>query len=803
MLRIKFLAMCVVSVLLSTASFGEKLMIAEKTKTRYAIVLADNAILPEKTAAGELAHYLKKVTGAEFAVMNEAQGGANEKRIYIGPTKYAQKHGVDCKKLGPEKWIVKTVGDNLILAGGRPRGTIYAVYHFLEDVIGVHWWSPWAESVPSKPDLSIGSLNEQGEPALVYRDLNTVGGYMGKNGSSFAPRNRINRELVNNVHIPFKYGGENDFGPPNMNHTECKYFIPLKKTASEHPDWFAMKNGKRRVYPSTPLSSFSKNQMCLSNQEMRKEFLRRLKGYIRKTRKLPVPPMLFDVSLNDTREICQCPACKKLVKKYGGFNSGLLLDFVNYMADGIKDDYPDVMIRTLAYNSTEHAPKRIVPRPNVIITLCDTKSTYTKPVPHDEYLAERLAEWLKISKKVFIWDYHSNFRDYALPMPFESTFQEDLKFFKNRNVIGYMSEYHSPIYEDLRDLRLWLLAKLMENPYRDQDKLIQTFTSGFYGPAAVYIRQYITTLGKAARAHPSYIYVQGKTEGCKYLTPSFILKVQAIFDRAEEDVKNSEILLRRVRHARLAVDKAALAIFPKIAASWKASGKKPEDLPLDKNKISARLKDTIETQYKLRFNFNLMDKLWQKKAVDKKAQMLRKIDQYLKRGPVSIKPPAKFAALSKDDYSAFGADVFGYYTGAALKDDKQTQSGIAAWKKFDKVAFARLKGNALGWSVLTHGRPAVHSKAAMKFLKFAEISGPGYHWYKLGTYTISEGDYLWIYGSNLAVDLEAVRDPLNPSGKYDIWACVKFEGPAFKTSGKAKENAVSVEWIAAVKENKI
>ena len=50
-----------------------------------------------------------------------------------------KQNGIDCEKLGEEEWVIRTVGDDLILTGGRPRGTMYAVYEFLEDYVGCHW----------------------------------------------------------------------------------------------------------------------------------------------------------------------------------------------------------------------------------------------------------------------------------------------------------------------------------------------------------------------------------------------------------------------------------------------------------------------------------------------------------------------------------------------------------------------------------------------------------------------------------------------------------------------------------------
>ena len=53
---------------------------------------------------------------------------------------------------------MRSEGRDLILAGGRDRGTVYAVYSFLEDVVGCRWWTESASFIPRMPDLSIPAL---------------------------------------------------------------------------------------------------------------------------------------------------------------------------------------------------------------------------------------------------------------------------------------------------------------------------------------------------------------------------------------------------------------------------------------------------------------------------------------------------------------------------------------------------------------------------------------------------------------------------------------------------------------------
>ncbi|MBU0607402.1 MAG: hypothetical protein KKI08_05920, partial [Armatimonadetes bacterium] len=125
--------------LVAAGSDAAELRLSEGGRTTYAIIAGANPIPAEQTAARELAEYLEKVTGAEFRTVEETAAEKPVRAIYLGWTAFAAGEGIDCAKLGAEEWVIKTFGDSLVIAGGRPRGTLYGVYDFLENEAGVRW----------------------------------------------------------------------------------------------------------------------------------------------------------------------------------------------------------------------------------------------------------------------------------------------------------------------------------------------------------------------------------------------------------------------------------------------------------------------------------------------------------------------------------------------------------------------------------------------------------------------------------------------------------------------------------------
>ncbi|MGB9603937.1 MAG: alpha-glucuronidase family glycosyl hydrolase, partial [Limisphaerales bacterium] len=104
------------------------IFLSKNGKPQYEIINDLQSSPPEKWAARELARVLSKIVGAEFQILQTAN--ANSKKVIIvGRGSLAKKYfpEIDFDALGSEEVIIKTSGDRLLISGGRPRGTIYAV----------------------------------------------------------------------------------------------------------------------------------------------------------------------------------------------------------------------------------------------------------------------------------------------------------------------------------------------------------------------------------------------------------------------------------------------------------------------------------------------------------------------------------------------------------------------------------------------------------------------------------------------------------------------------------------------------
>ena len=426
-------------------------------KPQMTIVLAKDAIPSERTAAEELAGYLGKITGGTFAVVEES-AAVSGPCLYVGPTAFARKQALDPSAWGPERWALRSVGADLVLVGGRPRGTLYAVYHFLEDELGVRWWNTLEENVPQQPTLQVSALDRQGEPKFRYRDIYLLYAF---DGGRFGVRNRLNGQGFGAHDVAL--GGGVYYGPPNGVHTFYIY-IPPADYFEKHPEWFSLIDGKRTAEQA---------QLCLTNPDLRAAVMEKLRGYIEQSRAEAqqagrAAPLDFDISQNDWGGMCQCEACQAIAKREGS-ESGPLIDFLNHVADAVRDKYPEVRINTLAYQMTEDPPKTLRPRDNVLPRLCDTNANLLRPITHadNQKFAERLATWGQVAKQLRIWDYAVTYTPHpGLPLPTVHTYAPDYRYFAEHNVEGVFTEHEHAILADLRDLKIWMMIKLLEDPYR-------------------------------------------------------------------------------------------------------------------------------------------------------------------------------------------------------------------------------------------------------------------------------------------------------------------------------------------------
>jgi hypothetical protein len=268
---------------------------------------------------------------------------------------------------------------------------------------------------------------------------------------------------------------------------------------------------------------------------------------------------IWSVSQNDNYYNCQCALCSKIDEDEGS-PAGSLLSFVNKIAR----EFPDKIISTLAYQYTRKPPKTIRPEKNVNIMLCSIEAERNKSLAEDtsgDSFINDLAEWSQLTNNIIVWDYVVQFTNLISPFPNFHVLQPNIQSFHKYSV-PMIFEQGAGKREgtELNELRTYLIAKLLWNPYLNIDSLMNDFLQGYYGKAGKYIREYIDLMTDELIESNAQLLIYGNpvTSIKDYLKPGLIKKYNYIFDNAEQSVVNNSDYLERVKTARLPLKYAML-----------------------------------------------------------------------------------------------------------------------------------------------------------------------------------------------------------------------------------------------------
>jgi hypothetical protein len=172
--------------ILASSVSASAMRLVKDGRPQTAIVIPDNPVPVVAYAARELQYHIEEATGARLPIVkeNEKPGGC-QGYIYLGSCRAAAKAAIDTAKMAAAGFVIKTVGGDLFLAGSDSSGTVgshsectrhgtlWAVYEFLEQQMGVRWVWPGklGEVIPKGKDLQVAALDQAGQPRFLQTEL--------------------------------------------------------------------------------------------------------------------------------------------------------------------------------------------------------------------------------------------------------------------------------------------------------------------------------------------------------------------------------------------------------------------------------------------------------------------------------------------------------------------------------------------------------------------------------------------------------------------------------------------------------
>ncbi len=450
------------------------------------VVIADGASKVQRAAADELASYAGRVVGRKLDVITFGKLTADAPGLsfFVGDDVAERVLGKSPKPWKTEEWILRTVPNGLVLAGhdgdtdpwsiSTPAGSMLAVYTLLEDHFGVRWFWPgeFGEHVPSRPDATIPVLNERRQPAFEIRSVQ-----LGYSSIYHTPTfHDAERKWARRVRLGWVKSAV--FG----HSWEAAFDLRKGLTFREHPEWFALVNGKRQP-----------PQMCTTHPEV----ISRMVDYV-----LNGKQNIMNISPSDGGGFCECDRCRALDvpgvlaadNKHVQL-SDRIFTYANEVARRVREKNPAKGCGMFAYTYYNRPPLKITKlEPNLYLSFVFQSAAHRDPENLRDW-RESVAGWQALQAKLVVregWGNH---------------YYHDLPFLHDRQIIANLAEsqrlgFVAAYGEGTKNFaatapNYWALTHMLWDPQRDATNLMRDFYESAYGPAAKDMEAYFQAYNQA------------------------------------------------------------------------------------------------------------------------------------------------------------------------------------------------------------------------------------------------------------------------------------------------------------------
>ena len=505
----------------------EEVLLNGTALEEYRIVY-ENGNAMVKHAAEELRDYIYMATGKTLAITYDTVE-ETEKEILIGKTNRESDNAlIDREGLGEEGFVIAMKDGKLVISGGEDelRGTLYGVYEFLESYIGCRFFTADTEVVlPSETVTLEDGLNDRQVPQFEFRETFTQPYF----STDIAAKRRCN--FAENHGFTDKQGG--GFAYAGFVHT-ISVLAEVGDGVSEQP--------------------------CLSDEAIYQTVLKNVKAMLEAN----PDAKIISVSQNDTDKYCTCTSCAAKNSTAGGTPMGSLLHFVNRIARGIADEYPDVLVDTLAYWYTRKPPVGITAEKNVVIRLCSLEVCRNHALndpncPDNVEFMRDFENWTKICEKLYVWDYVGGHIYPTAPFPEMDILRENLNVYASMGVTGFFEQgWMYSNTTQFEDLKAYLISELLWDPTMDEETYqqhITEFMTYCYGPGWENIKEWSDMIHKVT-SERSTLHYDLYASPTTYLSAKMMTKYlsweeqDALWDAAEAAAEN-QITRDHIRKERV------------------------------------------------------------------------------------------------------------------------------------------------------------------------------------------------------------------------------------------------------------
>ena len=366
MAAMRVLTACVLTMLLARSAVSAEAPAADPLYGSR-ICLAGDAPKEMREAAGELATWLNKGTGATFTV---APPPAESGIFLLRADSSLAPAAAELKPVeSREAFLLLSEGRKLYIVSKTPLGVRNGVYFYLEQ-LGFRWFLPtenWT-IVPSLKSITL-DIHRVVAPAFRMRQMAGTGGL---GGDLVLDPDRAKQARWTKWSQRIGLDGEIHVS----GHAGEAFNMAHKKELMEHPEYLAEIGGKRQPWGVT-------TKPCYSNPGLIALYVKdRVEEFRRTLANAPNSPDSFAVSVepSDGGGHCECAECRKI-----GSISDRVFSLANAVARAVAKEFPGRHVSLFAYNEHAAVPN-IAIEPNVYVSVIPYGFNRTGLSP-EEYLS--------------------------------------------------------------------------------------------------------------------------------------------------------------------------------------------------------------------------------------------------------------------------------------------------------------------------------------------------------------------------------------------------------------------------------
>lgn len=482
---------------LGYASYGNKrkpLQLVEDGQPMAAIILNQAASPIEHYAARELQRAIRLMTDAELPIQTSHEN-VNASIVIGTPSRNPLVKSESFIKENEEEIYIHRDESTLFLSGASERASLYAVYTFLDEVLGARWYWPGEEGeyLPRHRSITIDDLSIRQVPSIEYRTLAL--NIMDEETDTWMARNRMNVHSYPPSRMPrtvVETRKKKGFLTRVASHNVT---LP-NEILQKHPEYVALANGRRYITTNHP------PHLCWSNPGVRDEIVKRIGGWWEERSDLDI----VHFYPSDQTAFCECTDCIEMAPdvstRWQKFSAGVL--------EQLDASYPGKRYWTYAYSGYRPAPTS-APANFGYIGYATYRARYrhylSKENSANLALKEEISGWLNQGGKMGVRGYeYLTFRE-PMFVPLLPWVVDQIKWMKSLGMNGYISEVEpynhvAPFIEKTKRKRLenrqWVgnrlalygAARALWNSELTANEIRADWCEHLFGAAAEPMQQY-------------------------------------------------------------------------------------------------------------------------------------------------------------------------------------------------------------------------------------------------------------------------------------------------------------------------